>query len=67
MQIFNDLKTSLETENVIVVMEAAHMCVSCRGIKDENSYTSTIQYGGIFSKKENRDDFFNLVNSGYKK
>ena len=61
MQIFNDLKTSLETENVIVVMEAAHMCVSCRGIKDENSFTSTIQYGGIFTEKENRNDFFSLI------
>ncbi|MBC7524016.1 MAG: GTP cyclohydrolase I FolE [Flavobacterium sp.] len=61
MQIFNDLQVSLETENVIVVMEAAHLCVSCRGIKDENSYTSTIQYGGIFKDKDNRDDFFNLI------
>ncbi|WP_395053012.1 GTP cyclohydrolase I FolE [Flavobacterium sp.] len=61
MQIFNDLKLSLGTQNVIVVMEAAHLCVSSRGIKDENSYTSTIQYGGIFNEKENRDDFFNLI------
>lgn len=61
MQVFNDLKLSLGTENVIVVMEAAHLCVSSRGIKDENSYTSTIQYGGIFKEKENRDDFFNLI------
>lgn len=61
MQVFNDLKLSLGTENVIVVMEAAHLCVSSRGIKDENSYTSTIQYGGIFNEKENRDDFFNLI------
>ncbi len=61
MQIFNDLQVSLETENVIVVMEAAHLCVSCRGIKDENSYTSTIQYGGIFKEKDNRNDFFNLI------
>jgi GTP cyclohydrolase IA len=61
MQIFNELKTALSTQNVIVVMEAAHLCVSSRGIKDENSYTSTIQYGGIFNEKENRDDFFNLI------
>ena len=61
MQIFNDLKIALKTENVIVVMEASHLCVSSRGIKHENSYTSTIQYGGIFNEKENRDDFFNMV------
>ena len=61
MQIFNDLKAVLETDNVIVVMEAKHLCVSSRGIKDESSYTSTIQYGGIFDEKENRNDFFNMI------
>lgn len=61
MQIFNELKSVLETDNVIVVMEATHLCVSSRGIKDESSYTSTIQYGGIFNEKENRNDFFNLI------
>ena len=61
MQIFNELKTVLETDNVIVVMEAKHLCVSSRGINDESSFTSTIQYGGIFNEKENRNDFFNLM------
>ena len=63
MQIFNDLKLALDTENVIVVMEAKHLCVSSRGIKHESSFTSTIQYGGIFNDKEYRNDFFNLVNA----
>ena len=63
MQIFNDLKLALDTENVIVVMEAKHLCVSSRGIKHESSFTSTIQYGGIFNEKENRNDFFSMVNS----
>ena len=62
MQIFNDLKMILETENVIVVMEAKHLCVSSRGIQDESSFTSTIQYGGVFNEKENRNDFFNMIN-----
>jgi GTP cyclohydrolase I len=61
MQIFNDLKSVLETDDVIVVMEAKHLCVSSRGIKDESSFTSTIQYGGIFNEKENRNDFFNMI------
>jgi len=61
MQIFNELKTVLETDDVIVVMEAKHLCVSSRGIQDESSYTSTIQYGGIFNEKENRNDFFSLI------
>lgn len=61
MQIFNELKDVLDTEDVIVVMEAKHLCVSSRGIQDESSYTSTIQYGGIFNEKENRNDFFNML------
>lgn len=61
MQIFNELKSALNTDDVIVVMEAKHLCVSSRGIKHENSFTSTIQYSGIFNEKENRNDFFNLI------
>ncbi len=61
MQIFNELKTVLDTENVIVILEAKHLCVSGRGIKDESSYTSTIQYSGLFSKKEYRDDFYRML------
>lgn len=61
MQIFNELKSALDTEDVIVVMEAKHLCVSSRGINDESSFTSTIQYGGIFNEKENRNDFFSLI------
>jgi GTP cyclohydrolase I len=61
MQIFNELRSALVTENVIVVIEATHLCVSSRGIKDESSYTSTLQYGGIFNEKENRNDFFNML------
>ena len=61
MQIFNELKSVLDTDDVIVVMEAKHLCVSSRGIKDDCSFTSTIQYGGIFNEKENRNDFFNLI------
>ena len=61
MQIFNFLKKALNTENVIVVMEGKHLCVSSRGIKHENSFTSTVQYGGIFNEKESRNDFFSLI------
>ena len=61
MQIFNELKSVLETDSVMIVMEATHLCVSSRGIKDESSYTSTLQYGGIFDKKEYRDDFYKMI------
>ena len=61
MQIFNELKAVLATDNVIIVMEATHLCVSSRGIKDESSYTSTLQYGGVFNQKEFRDDFYKMI------
>ena len=61
MQIFNELKEVLQTDNIMVVVEAEHLCVSSRGIKDSSSYTSTLQYGGVFEDKDMRRDFFNLV------
>lgn len=61
MQIFNELKTVLQTENVMIVVEAKHLCVSSRGIKDESSYTSTLQYGGVFSDRAFREDFYKLI------
>lgn len=61
MQIFNELKSVLETDNVMIVIEATHLCVSSRGIKDVSSYTSTLQYGGVFNQKEFRDDFYKMI------
>lgn len=61
VQIYNELCEILNTEDVIVVIEASHLCVSSRGIKDVSSYTTTLQYGGVFEEKEMRNDFFNLL------
>ncbi|MEO0901928.1 MAG: GTP cyclohydrolase I FolE, partial [Bacteroidota bacterium] len=46
LQILEDLKDTLETEDVIVIVHAKHLCVSSRGIKDKESFTTTIEYGG---------------------
>lgn len=62
MQIFNELKNALETDNVIVVVEAVHMCVSTRGINDKSSKTTTIEYAGVFENDNVRNDFFKLIN-----
>ncbi|AFM04171.1 GTP cyclohydrolase I [Bernardetia litoralis DSM 6794] len=61
LQILNDLQTSLETEDVIVMLSAKHLCVSSRGIKDKDSFTTTIEYGGCFENKSNREEFFGIV------
>ena len=57
LQILNDLQEALETEDVIVVVDAKHLCVSSRGIKDKNSSTTTIEYGGCFNEPSQRDAF----------
>lgn len=61
VQIFHELKEVLETEDVIVVAEAAHMCVSTRGINDKASITTTLEYGGQFRDQGIRNDFFQMI------
>jgi GTP cyclohydrolase I len=61
VQIFHELKEVLETEDVIVVVEAAHMCVSTRGINDKASITTTLEYGGQFASQGIRNDFFQMI------
>ncbi|NIJ46558.1 GTP cyclohydrolase I [Wenyingzhuangia heitensis] len=62
LQIFNELKEVLDTDNVIVVVEAEHLCVSSRGINDKTSKTTTIEYAGVFKDANTRNDFFKLMN-----
>jgi GTP cyclohydrolase I len=48
VQIANELKEILGTDDVAIVIDAYHMCVSSRGIKDINSSTITAEYSGNF-------------------
>ncbi|WP_343850178.1 GTP cyclohydrolase I FolE [Algoriphagus jejuensis] len=52
MQIGNELKEALGTDDVAVIMDADHMCVSSRGVKDTTSSTLTSFYSGKFEKDE---------------
>ena len=61
LQILNDLQEVLETEDVIVSITAKHLCVSSRGIKDQNSFTTTLEYGGCFLEAESRDKFLKII------
>jgi GTP cyclohydrolase I len=63
-QIAGELKRILGTEDVAVIIEAAHMCVSIRGIKDDHSSTTTSSFHGRFADKENRQEFLAYLNSG---
>jgi GTP cyclohydrolase I len=48
-QIAEDLKAILQTEDIAVVIDAKHLCVSSRGVKDDTSSTVTTYYGGAFN------------------
>jgi len=48
-QIAEELKFILGTEDVAVIIDAKHLCVSSRGIKDDTSATVTAFYGGAFN------------------
>lgn len=65
-QICEALQEILDTKNVIVVVEAAHMCVSSRGIEDQDSTTVTIEYGGEFMSQQKRNEFMNMVKQDIK-
>lgn len=60
-QIAEELKKSLHTEDVAVVVDADHMCVVMRGIKDQDSATTTGSFHGKFQDKEVRSEFLNHV------
>ena len=64
LQILKDLQHVLETDDVIVVVNAKHLCVSSRGIKDKNSSTTTIEYGGCFLEAEQRNEFLKHIDLG---
>ena len=48
-QIGEELKNILDTDDVAVIIDAKHLCVSSRGIKDESSATVTSFYSGVFN------------------
>jgi len=63
VQIANELKNILQTEDVAVVIDAAHMCVSSRGINDISSRTVTSQYLGKFQEENTKNEFFQHIGS----
>jgi len=51
-QIAEELKIILNTEDIAVIIDAKHLCVSSRGIKDDTSTTVTSYFGGKFNKQD---------------
>jgi GTP cyclohydrolase I len=63
VQIAEELKKALNTEDVGVVIDANHMCVSSRGVGDTNSKTGTAHFSGKFSEQGTKSEFLNYINA----
>jgi GTP cyclohydrolase I len=61
VQIAGELKQVLGTEDVAVVIEADHLCVSMRGIRDSESSTLSAHYSGKFLDMQTRNEFLQYM------
>ena len=61
IQIAEELKDVLKTDDVAVVMDAKHLCVASRGIKDTKSTTVTASYHGKFKEAQTREEFLSYL------
>ena len=61
VQIMEDLRKTLETEDVAVLIDARHMCVTVRGVEDSESSTVTSSYSVKFREKEFRNQFLSFL------
>jgi GTP cyclohydrolase I len=61
VQIADALKKALETNDVAVVIDATHLCVSSRGVKDVNSSTVTSHFSGNFLLESKKTEFLKYV------
>jgi GTP cyclohydrolase I len=61
IQIAEELKKILDTEDVAVFIESTHFCVTMRGVEDDHSSTITTSFHGEFKNDQRRNEFLNLV------
>jgi GTP cyclohydrolase I len=60
-QIAEGLKKAIGTDDVAVVIDAVHLCVASRGIKDTGSSTVTAHYSGKFINEAIKTEFLTLI------
>ncbi len=61
IQIAKEMQEALGTEDVAVLIDAKHLCVSSRGIKDNSSATVSSYYGGKFENEQVRNEFLKYI------
>ena len=62
IQIVRELQRALNTKDVACVIDAKHLCVNSRGIRDVDSSTVTAEYGGKFKEEAVRREFLDYIN-----
>jgi len=61
MQIVQELQKVLNTDDVACVIDAKHLCVNSRGIRDIESSTITSEFGGKFKEEQTRREFLDYI------
>lgn len=61
LQIVKELQNALDTEDVACVVDAKHLCVNSRGIRDIDSSTVTSEFGGTFKRPEVKREFLDYI------
>ncbi|HEU0136929.1 MAG TPA: GTP cyclohydrolase I FolE, partial [Flavobacterium sp.] len=61
MQIVQELQRALNTDDVACVIDAKHLCVNSRGIRDIESSTVTSEFGGKFKDPQTRREFLDYI------
>ncbi|MFI8379373.1 GTP cyclohydrolase I FolE [Leeuwenhoekiella sp. NPDC079379] len=61
MQVVQELQKALGTQDVACVIDAKHLCVNSRGIRDIESSTVTSEFGGRFKEESVRREFLDYI------
>lgn len=61
-QIVKAMQEALGTDDVACVIDAKHLCVNSRGIRDIDSSTVTAEFGGAFNSTEKKREFLDYIN-----
>ena len=61
IQVVRELQKVLNTDDVACVIDAKHMCVNSRGIRDIESSTVTAEFGGRFKDEKTRREFLDYI------
>ena len=60
-QVINDLDKYLKPKGSACILEAKHLCMTCRGIEKQNSIMTTSSLSGSFRKNEVRSELMRLI------